>query len=212
MSTPSRALPLSLGILFSGALALTALSARSQTPPAADTASPTASTSASADPSASPSASASASAGAQPGGIKGADIPTEVSKPPEDKKDWEPGAEVIPDDGPFKDCVFKRVREWLRIECTSRIGGALVAGEPADVKVWSWGDPMAGLPGAAEARHVPAPMTVIVLPLRRGESYVLDLDRVEEGWDWVGPSRAERISVAWRGSDPDPVILISGRI
>lgn len=201
MSTPSRALPVAFGLLSSGALVLTALSARSQPPPAA---APSASVSAA------PSGTGAAPAAGPAGVLRGADIPTEVSKPPEDKKDWEPAVVVKPNDG-TTDCVFKRMREWLRIECESRIGGALVAGEPADVKVWSWGDPLAGLPEVAASRHLTPPMTVMVVPLRRGESFLLDLEKTEEGWDWVGPSSAERISITWRASDADPVLLVGAR-
>lgn len=211
MSQSSRALPLVFGLLASGALALTALSARSQTPPASTYVAPTAPapTPARADPAA--SASGSASAGAKVGLLRGADIPTEVSDPPKDKKDWATGIAVVPNIGELPVCALTRLREWLRIDCQPRIGAALIAGEPTDVSVWAWGDPFAAISQELAKSGVPMPSAVIVLPLRRGESRVFDLEQIESGWDWVGPASAERISIAWRDGSPDPVILVAGR-
>ena len=215
MSKLTRYLPLYLGLSCAGVLALAALSARSQTPPssasaaASGAASATPAASASADASASPSASGAASAGPPKNVIHGADIPTETSDAPKDKKDWEAAKVVTANSGPSSVCVFKVLREWLRIECPTRIAGALIAGEPAGVNVWSWGEPMAALNPEAVKLGATMPQVIMVMPLRRGESKVFDLDQLSEGgWDWVGPERAERISVAWRDGSPDPVILI----
>lgn len=209
MSQWSRYLPVSLGLLCAGTVAFGALTARSQTPPATTT--PAASGEASAAPSGSAAASASGSAQAASGPptVRGADIPKERSDPPKDKKDWDPAKIVSPNSGTGGACIFKVLREWLRIECETRIAGALIAGETTDVKVWSWGDPFVPLGGEEAKLRGQMPQTIIVMPLQRGESKIFDLRRIDGGgWDWVGPARAEMISITWRDGSDDPYILV----
>jgi len=205
-------LPLSLGLLTAGALVFAAVSARSQTPLATAPAAASTSAAASAIESASATATASASASAtpaQPPLLHGADIPSEPSEIPT-TKEWE-GARKVRSNGPYQSpCSFTVLREWLRMECAHRIGAALVAGEPADVKIWAWGDVIAGDSGVSGSDQRAKPKTLMTMRLRRGDTKIFEL--FELGWNysssWAEP--ADKLAVMWREGREDPV-LIFGR-
>jgi hypothetical protein len=182
MSPSPRRLSLSLGLLISGALLLPALSARSQSAPG----------------------SATATAEALPE-IRGADIPAEPSEVPK-TPEWAAAKNVRPHRDDKMPCVFSVLRDWLRVECRDRIGAALVAGDPADVKIWAWGDPFASR--SESGKRPDPPTTVMTMRLQRGMNKVFQLIRFDAGYEWPSPEASERIAVVWREGRPDPVLLI----
>lgn len=186
MSTLPRRLPLPLGLLTSGALALAALSAHSQPPP---TGAPTSATA------------------AAPAPLRGAPIPAETSEPPA-TKEWETAPSVLATQEQ-KVCTFKLLREWLRVECLHRLGASLVAGDPRDVKIWGWGKPAVELPWHKAATVNDLPRVIFTMRLRRGDAKIfelLELGWTYEGYTWAEP--AERLSISWRDGKPDPVLLV----
>jgi hypothetical protein len=110
-------------------------------------------------------------------------------------------------------CRYLVLREWLRIECVNNIGGTLLAGDPTDVKIWAWGDPMAAREDdpSPPAPGAQIPETVVVMPLRRGESRVFDLFLMGWGYDSAGPIRGQRISVMWTEGKEDPILIVRPR-
>lgn len=186
MSPSSRRLPLSLGLLASGALLLVALYAHSQP------ASPSATASAAPSPSGTPDAS--------PPFARGAEIPAETSDVPK-TNEWETAKVVRANQDRHNLCSLKVLREWVRFECKHRLGAALVAGDPADVKIWGWGE----LSGSGQN----APRTLMTMRLRRGDAKIFELYELGwtyEGYTWHEP--AEKLSVMWREGKEDPVIVI----
>lgn len=192
MSTLPRPLPPVLGLVAAGTLALAAFSARSAPPPPSGTA---------------PSAAPSAQAGEAAGPLRGADIPEETSDVPK-TKEWETARAVVATQEQ-KVCTFKVLREWLRVECLRRIGASQVAGDPADVKIWGWGQVVSDLPWRKAATVNDVPRVIFTTRLRRGDAKIfelLELGWTYEGYTWAEP--AERLSVAWRPGRPDPVLLV----
>lgn len=185
----SRRLPLSLGLLGSGALLLVALSSYSQ-PSGAPA----------------PSVGSAAAPAGPPPLIRGADIPAETSEVPT-TKEWEDAKVVRANQDEKKICSLKVLREWVRFECDHRLGASLVAGDPADVKIWAWGEPGAELPWSTTTRV--KPKTLFTMRLRRGDAKIYELYELGwtyEGYTWAEP--AEKIAVTWREGKADPVILV----
>jgi hypothetical protein len=207
MLLSSRRLPLFVALLGSGAVALAAISARSQTPSGPAAASGYPSAHASAAPAA-PSSSGSTSAWADASlpAPSAADIPAEPSEPVKDAKEWDGAKRVRPAREPKVPCTFRILRDWLRIECEHRAGAGLVAGDPKDVKIWASGDVMAESPGLDDKNRPPPTKAFIQMRLRRGDTKIFQLAQVDFGWDWVGVVGAENFTVMWR-EGKDPVIL-----
>jgi hypothetical protein len=193
MSTTPRRLPSPLAFPASGALLLLALQAHSQPVPAKPA------------PAASGAASAAAAA---PVPLRGADIPAETSdvpRPPE----WDTARVVQATQDAKKVCTLKALREWLRVECLHRLGAALVAGDPADVKIWAWGRPGAELPWANTKTLNELPRAIVTTRLRRGDARIFELYKLDwtyEGYTWAEP--AERIAITWREGKDDPVVIV----
>jgi hypothetical protein len=151
------------------------------------------------------SASASASAAAPPPPLRGADIPTEASKPPT-PSEWK-AARAVSIEGPVKpNCSFKLLREYLRVSCSEWVGVGLAAGDPTDVRVFvagkfGWGS------GASE-RTVPTALADV--PLRRGQGHIVSFNDVDWGYESGTFGDAGHLIVSWRDGDADPIIAMVG--
>lgn len=194
MSPPSRRVPPSLGLVAAGLMILFAHHAYSQLPPGSAKAAP--------------AGSASAAAAAAPVPLRGADFPAETSDVPR-PQDWDTARVVKATQDEKKVCSIKALREWLRFECLHRIGAALVAGDPADLKIWAWGRPAVELPWVTAKTVNDLPRVLFTMRLRRGDARILELYEIDwtyEGYTWAEP--AEKLAVSWREGQEDPVILV----
>ena len=156
---------------------------------------------------AAPGSSASASSEPKappPSALVGADIPTEASPAPK-VSEWKDGVAVAINRG-ATDCHAKRLREWLRIECSERIGVSLVAGEPKGVQTWTGGDPTKWNEQTGERGHGVA---LIDLPLRRGQSFIATILRPQLGYDSATFGEDATFQIVWRPGWADPVIVVS---
>ena len=175
----------------------------------------------SASSSASPPASAGAVAPAQVDPIKGSDIPTERSEPPQ-SKEWATARQVLTNnyawervwrskDGLVNGCTLRLIREWLQVDCLDHYGAGLIAGERKDVTVQAYGD-MFNWNEATQSMshsHVTA-----VLPIERGKARIIGFDDGRGGDDFgygpAMPGEAMTLHVWWRDGDADPSIEATG--
>lgn len=210
-----RALSVLLGASAAAAVAFASFSARSQTAPSSSAPATSAASAAPAAPASSATSTASAAAtasgtaaAAAAAVIRGAAIPYDPSPAPKDDAAWAGATEIALNTGTLR-CKLLLLREWLRIECPDRIGGALIVGEKEGVKISAWGDPMPRQQDATGAFLSAQPFTRIVTPVRRGDAKVFQLAATAEERYWVGPTTAELLSVSWREGDEDPWLVSS---
>jgi len=180
---------LSLSLLGAAALAAAALSApavRASDPPAA--------------------ASGASSASAPPAPlpvIRGADIPTEISKEPKNAE-WKDGKKVRAHRGELKNCEMVLLREWLRMTCKFWTGATLVTGDPEGVKMFTSGTSLWSDDN---------PMTVLIItPIRRGSAQIYNLLDVDSlGYEGNALGEGGAMSILWREGQDDPVIAMGVR-
>jgi hypothetical protein len=157
----------------------------------------------SASPSAAVSASSSASAPkeeALPEILRGKDVPSTASEFPK-LEEWKDGRAISANSGRAP-CSFKVLREYLQITCKYFVATGLFAGSPKDVTVFASGD-------SVQNETWTPPLSVIVMPIRRGEARMVNLLNLSGGG--YGPAWAGSdawISVAFRDGDDDPIILM----
>lgn len=191
MRSPRR-LSLSLGLVISAGALFAAVTAESAPPDATASAAPSASASASNAPPPLPL-------------LRAADIPADASPEPQ-KKEWETGKQVRPTRYDGAPCTFTLVREWLRVACTRRVGGTLVAGDPADVKIAAFGNPASVLTGMGDTGPG---YTSITFRIRRGDTKVFSLmETVWWGYNGAKLVETEKIALVWREGREDPVLLV----
>ena len=148
-----------------------------------------------------PSASGSATAGdAAPALVRGPDVPDQRSPLPK-LEEWAAGLPVQPNGGALP-CTYERLREYLQITCKGAAGAGLFAGSPKDTTVFASGDE-----DGPDGNWI-QPVTVIVVPMRRGEARLFNLIAIGGGgYGAVTASTAGWISVSWLPGSADPVIL-----
>jgi len=144
-----------------------------------------------------PAGSASASASATPPPpppARGADIPTERSKPPT-ATEWKEGRAVSAEGA--EGCTYKLLREYLRVTCINHVGVGLAAGDPEDVRVW-----ISGRFGSPQQ-----PTALADIPLRRGQGFIVSFNDVAWEYDGGRPGDGGHVIVSWREGEPDPLIV-----
>lgn len=139
-------------------------------------------------------------------GVTGADIPSEASATPK-ASEWKAARDVRLTRGMPGPCTFSVLREWLRVRCPAFLGGGLVAGDPKGVLVRATGNPFGDANDPAGA--VNQAETTIVVPLQRGQVRVFSFLQLAEEYNSAASAEAGTLSVVWRSSQPDPVLLMT---
>ncbi len=168
-----------------------------------------------ADPSASPTSSASASASASASSpaaarpLAGMDLPSEPSAAP-GKDDWKAAQAVSLDNELTPGCSALLLREWLRVRCKGSLpgSGAVVSGPSKEVLFYI-GVPrdQHGFPNHGES------FIDVVMPLRRGESRLVQLTRATTG-GYDGPFSQGSwvlLSQEWRPQRKAPAVRADHR-
>lgn len=153
-------------------------------------------------PSSSASGLASGSAAAPPAAdiVRGAELPRVRSEVPT-LEEWKNGRIVSANSGNAP-CSFKLLREYLQITCKYFAATGLAAGSPKDTTVFASGDRLQGDDWVA-------PLSIIVVPIREGETRLFNLIRiVGGGYGAVWSTGDAWLEVGFRKGDKDPIILM----
>jgi hypothetical protein len=160
-------------------------------------------------PSASAPGPASASAAASAAPDAGPSLPRFDAEPFSDEKtprpslaEWKPVQPVALTDPLRFGCNAYRLREWVRIRCSSLATSsiALLGGSPEGIALWV----DTPLP---DSFNIP-PGGEVIFPVRRGDRRIFEWSTFGESYEGIGfPVIAFLISESWAPDEPAPRII-----
>jgi hypothetical protein len=139
--------------------------------------------------------------------VKGADIPAERSAVPK-PAEWAQ-AKPISAEGNSRSCTFRVLREWLSVSCKDWYGAGLVAGDPKDVHITAFGDPLQWNP---TLEKMETSTVTVILPIERGQARIvnfLDLTGATGDYGPALPGEGPTLHVWWRDGEADPALVLT---